>query len=214
MRNGTSQRLAKVQELARRAGITVHKSEVAELDRLADGAAHQGVTAAVSVRESCSLEELTSSDVPLIVVLDGIEDPRNFGAVARAAEAAGVDGIVHQTRRSAMSGGAAAKAAAGALAYVRLAPVVNISRALDELKKSGIWTVGLDAEAGLSYCSIDLTLPTALVVGSEGTGLRRLVRERCDWLASIPMNGHISSLNASVAAGIVLFEAVRQRSHC
>ena len=212
MRTGGSQRLARVRDLARRAGVTVHSSAGTELDRLAHGAAHQGVAASVPDRAPYSLEDLTASAVPLIVVLDGLEDPHNFGAVARAAEAAGVDGIVHQTRRAAPAGGAAAKASAGALARVRLAPVVNISRALDALKTSGVWTVGLDVRAERPYYSLDLTLPTALVVGAEDRGLRRLVRKRCDWLASIPMRGHMSSLNASVAAGVVLFEAVRQRA--
>jgi 23S rRNA (guanosine2251-2'-O)-methyltransferase len=122
-----------------------------------------------------------------------------------------VDGIVRQARRSASLDGAAARASAGAIAYVRIATVVNISRALDELKSAGVWTVGLAGEAEQRYSELDLRLPTALVVGAEGTGLRRLVRERCDMLASIPMRGHVQSLNVSVAAGVVLFEAVRQR---
>ena len=149
---------------------------------------------------------------PLLVVLDGVEDPRNFGAVARAAEAAGADGLIFPTRRSALPGATAAKASAGALAHLRLAPVVNVVRALAELGRAGVWTVGLDAEAERSCFDLDLTQPTAFVVGAEGRGLRRLVRERCDHLASIPMRGRVSSLNVSVAAGVALFEAVRQRT--
>ena len=214
MSAGRSQRLARIRDLARRGGVTVHRSGPAELERLARGTVHQGVAAAVPNRVSYAVEDLvnSASAAALIIVLDGVEDPHNFGAVARAAEAAGVDGIVHQTRHAAAAGAAAAKASAGALAHVRLAPVVNISRALDALKASGVWTVGLDAEAERAYYSLDLTLPTAIVVGAEGKGLRRLVRERCDWLVSIPMRGRVSSLNASVAAGVALFEVVRQRT--
>ena len=213
IRAGRSQRLARVCELAERGGVTVHRSAPSELDRIARGAIHQGVAAAVSDQAVYAVEDLVAeaSAGPLIVVLDGVEDPHNFGAVARAAEAAGVHGIVYQTSRAAPAGGGAAKASAGALAHVKLAPVVNISRALDALKRLGVWTVGLDAQAERPYYDLDLASPTALVVGAEGTGLRRLVRERCDWLASIPMRGRVSSLNASVAAGVVLFEAVRQR---
>ena len=138
-------------------------------------------------------------------------DPHNFGAILRSVDAAGAHGIVRQTRHSAPLGGAASKASAGALAHVRIADVVNIARALEELKESGIWTVGLAGDAPQPYDRIDFTVPTALVLGAEGTGLRRLVRERCDMLAAIPMKGHVDSLNVSVAAGVVLFEAVRQR---
>ncbi len=150
-------------------------------------------------------------NTPLIVVLDGIEDPHNLGAILRTADAAGVDGVVVQSRRSAALGGAAAKASAGAVAHVKMAEVVNIARAIEELKALGVWTVGLAGEATTSYDAIDFTVPTALVLGAEGTGLRRLVRERCDHLAAIPMHGHVGSLNVSVAAGVTLFEAVRQR---
>jgi 23S rRNA (guanosine2251-2'-O)-methyltransferase len=144
-------------------------------------------------------------------VLDSIEDPHNLGAILRTADAAGADGVVRQSRHAARLDGAAAKASAGAVSHVRIAEVVNIARAIQDLKQAGVWTVGLDGDAPTRYDQIDFTLPTALVVGAEGTGLRRLVRERCDWLASIPMQGHVQSLNVSVAAGIALFEAVRQR---
>jgi 23S rRNA (guanosine2251-2'-O)-methyltransferase len=148
---------------------------------------------------------------PLIVVLDGIEDPHNVGAILRTVDAAGAHGVVLQNRRSASLEGAAAKAAAGALAHVRIAEVVNIARAIDELKDAGVWTVGFAGEGPTRYDAIDFTMPTAIVMGAEGTGLRRLVRERCDHLASIPMGGQVGSLNVSVATGIALFEAVRQR---
>jgi 23S rRNA (guanosine2251-2'-O)-methyltransferase len=161
-----------------------------------------------------SIAELVrqADGVPLIVVLDGIEDPHNLGAILRTADAADVDGVVIQSRRSAALGGAAAKASAGAMAHVRIAEVVNIARAIEELKDLGVWTIGLAGEATTSYAAIDLLMPSAIVLGAEGTGLRRLVRERCDHLVAIPMSGHVGSLNVSVAAGIMLFEAVRQRT--
>ena len=160
-----------------------------------------------------TIQELVNgaAGAPLLVVLDGIEDPQNLGAILRTADAAGVDGIIMQDRRSAALGGAAAKASAGAVSHVKVAQVVNIARAIDELKALGVWSVGLAGDADASYDTIDLAGPSAVVLGAEGTGLRRLVREKCDFVASIPMRGHIASLNVSVAAGVVLFEAVRQR---
>jgi 23S rRNA (guanosine2251-2'-O)-methyltransferase len=183
------------------------------LARQARGGVHQGVVAEVEEPAAYSIEELVGAvtGVPLIVVLDGIEDPHNLGAILRTADAAGVDGVVLQSRRSAARGGAAAKASAGAVAHVKIAEVVNIARAIEALKAAGVWTVGLAGEAEASYDTIDFTVPSAIVLGAEGAGLRRLVRDRCDFLASIPMLGHVGSLNVSVAAGVTLFEAVRQR---
>ena len=207
-------RLQRLVAAARRAGVQVEPIEPAELDRLAGGRVHQGVVARVVPPAEHSVTDLvrSASGSPLIVVLDGVEDPQNFGAVMRTAEAAGVDGIVYQRRRSAPKSAAAAKASAGAMAYIRLAPVVNVSRAIGELQKLGVWTVGLDTDVARPYHELDLTQSTALVVGAEGTGLRRLVRERCDFLASIPMLGQVASLNVSVATGVVVYEAVRQRA--
>jgi 23S rRNA (guanosine2251-2'-O)-methyltransferase len=145
------------------------------------------------------------------VVLDGVEDPQNLGAILRTVDAAGASGVVRQSRRAAALGPAAAKASAGAVAHVKIAEVVNIARAIEALKSLGVWTVGLAGDGQRRYDEIDYTLPTALVVGAEGAGLRRLVRERCDWVVSIPMQGQVASLNVSVAAAITLFEAVRQR---
>ena len=199
--------------LAAARGVHVRRVPVETLVKDARGGVHQGVVADVEDAKDYSLEELVSgaAAAPLLVVLDGIEDPHNLGAILRTADAAGVDGVVVQERRSASLGGAAAKASAGAVSYVRVAQVVNIARALDELKTLGVWTVGLAGEAGESYDTIDLTGPIAIVLGAEGDGLRRLVREKCDFLASIPMRGHVASLNVSVAAAVMLFEAVRQR---
>jgi 23S rRNA (guanosine2251-2'-O)-methyltransferase len=198
---------------AEREGIPVRRVTAADLDRAAAGGVHQGVVAQLREVAALDISELVegAKTPALFVVLDGIEDPHNVGAIVRTVDAAGADGIVRQSRRAAPLGGAAAKASAGAVSHVKIAEVVNIARALEELKAAGVWTVGLAGDVTKRYDEIDLTLPTALVVGAEGTGLRRLVRERCDWLVAIPMLGHVESLNVSVATGIVLFEAVRQR---
>jgi 23S rRNA (guanosine2251-2'-O)-methyltransferase len=209
-------RLAEVVAAAERAGVAIRRVSPADLDRAMGGGAHgrhQGVVADLQERTEVDVRDLVAGapGAPLIVVLDGIEDPHNVGAILRTVDAAGADGVVRQTRHAAALGGAAAKASAGAVSHVRIADVVNIARALEDLKAGGVWTVGLAGGVKKRYDEIDLTLPTAVVVGAEGTGLRRLVRERCDWVASIPMRGHVQSLNVSVATGIVLFEALRQR---
>ena len=200
--------------LARQLRVPVERVDAQVLGRVARGGAHQGIAADLQPPRDYSLEELVTlaaPDPPLIVVLDGIEDPHNVGAILRTADAAGCHGVVRQQRHAASLEGIAAKASAGAVAHVRVATVVNVARAIEELKALDVWTVGLEGGADASYHQADLTLPTALVLGAEGTGLRRLVRERCDRLVSIPMLGAVDSLNVSVAAGVALFEAVRQR---
>ncbi len=199
---------------ARALGVTVRTIDQDTARRLAHGGVHQGVIARSQSAPEATLESLASGagGPPLIVVLDGVEDPNNVGAILRSVHAAGATGLVRQTRRAAPLDGGAAKASAGAVHHVPVADVVNVARAIEEFKKLGVWTVGLDASADLHYDNVDLTLPTALVVGAEGSGLRRLVRERCDRLASIPMRGQVGSLNVSVAAAVLLFEAVRQRN--
>jgi 23S rRNA (guanosine2251-2'-O)-methyltransferase len=183
------------------------------LDKLTHGGVHQGVAAEVQALPAYTIEELVESSAgpALVVVLDGIEDPQNVGAILRAADAAGASGVVRQARHAAPLEGATAKASAGAVHHVRIATVVNIARAVDELKALNVWTIGFDDQARDTYDQVDFTLPTALVFGAEGSGLRRLVRETCDRVVAIPMAGAVSSLNVSVATGIALFEAVRQR---
>jgi 23S rRNA (guanosine2251-2'-O)-methyltransferase len=207
-------RIAQLLAVASQHGVRVQRVLPEVLDRESRHGVHQGVVARVDEPAEYSVQDLIrASDGPaLIVVLDGIEDPQNVGAILRTCDAAGVHGVIVQSRRSAALGGAAAKAAAGALSHVRIAEVVNIARAVEELKDANVWTVGLAGEASKPYTEIDFTVPSAIVVGAEGAGLRRLVRDRCDHLASIPMLGHVESLNVSVAAGVVLFEAVRQRT--
>ena len=183
------------------------------LDRLTRGGVHQGVAAELEALSAYTVEELVAQAAgpPLLVVLDSIEDPQNVGAILRSVDAAGADGVIRQARHAAPLDGATAKASAGAVHHVRIATVVNIARAVEELKEANVWTIGLDDEGAEPYDEVDYSLPTAFVVGAEGTGLRRLVRETCDRVVSIPMAGAVSSLNVSVATGIALFEAVRQR---
>jgi len=194
-------------------GLSPQRVTADVLTRKANGGVHQGVVADVDDASDYGVADLVNGarDVPLILVLDGIEDPHNLGAILRSADATGVDGVVIQARRSAARSSVAAKASSGAVAHVKIAEVVNIARALEELKELGVWTIGLAGEARTAYDTVDLTIPSAIVLGAEGPGLRRLVRDRCDSLASIPMQGHVGSVNVSVAAGVVLFEAVRQR---
>jgi 23S rRNA (guanosine2251-2'-O)-methyltransferase len=207
-------RLSEIVGLATAQGIPVRRANVDELNRFSHRGTHQGVVADVRDQATVGVHDLIAGarGAALIIVLDHIEDPHNVGAILRTVDAAGADGVIRQSRHAARLDGAAAKASAGAVSHVKVAEVVNIARALEELKEAGVWTIGLAGEAAKRYDEIDFTLPTALVLGAEGAGLRRLVRERCDWLAAIPMRGHVESLNVSVAAGIVLFEALRQRN--
>jgi 23S rRNA (guanosine2251-2'-O)-methyltransferase len=207
-------RVEEIFALARRAGVSVERVDAEVLERAARGGVHQGVIAELEPLREYSVAEIIAAaapEPPLIVVLDGIEDPHNIGAVLRSVDASGAHGVVRQARHAAPLDGVAMKASAGAAATVRIATVVNIARAVEELKEAGVWTVGLAGDAPEPYDHVDLTVPTAFVLGAEGAGLRRLVRERCDRLASIPMRGSVGSLNVSVAAGVTLFEAVRQR---
>lgn len=188
-----------------------------ELDAMTRGRVNQGVVALAEPRSYQSLDDMLAAaarlgQVPLVVLLDGVEDPGNLGSIIRTAAAAGAHGVVIPTRRSAALTPAAVKAAAGAADHLAVAREVNLARALDELKEKGLWTVGAEAAAAQVYTEVDLTGPTAIVVGGEHQGLRRLVRAKCDFLVRIPMAGPLNSLNASVAAAILLFEAVRQRT--
>ena len=206
-------RMTEIVRLAEVKGVPVRRVDVAELDRLAEGERHQGVLATLGdAPKRWTLEQVVQQDArPLIVVLDGGEDPHNVGAIIRTADAVGATAIVRQERHAAALGPAAARASAGALAHARIVDVVNVVRALESLKALGVWVVGLDAAGAQPYDRIDFRPPTAVVVGAEGEGLRRLVREHCDFIAALPMRGHVSSLNVSVATGVVLYEALRQR---
>ena len=180
---------------------------------MAGGVPHQGIIAVVSAKPSMSLESLLAGvkDPALLVVLDGVEDPRNLGAILRTAEAAGVDGVLLPERHSAGLSETVGRASAGALEHVKVARVGNLVQAIEALKARGIWVVGFDADGKERWDAVDMKRPMALVLGGEGRGMRRLVREHCDHLVSIPLFGHVASLNVSVAAGVALYEVVRQR---
>ena len=198
----------------RRKGLLVKEVDSRKLDALC-GPNHQCIAALAACKETVTLDELFAAaeakgEPPFFVVCDELEDPHNLGAILRTAETAGVHGVVIPKRRSAGLTSAVYKASAGAVEYVPVARVSNITDALREMKKRGVWVYGLDMD-GETWCSVDMKGAAAVVVGSEGRGISRLVKEQCDFIVSLPMRGHITSLNASVACGIVLYEAARQR---
>jgi 23S rRNA (guanosine2251-2'-O)-methyltransferase len=210
-------RLAEIRALAQRAGVQVAGADDALLAKLAEGERHQGVVAEIVPRAGdpeTQLEEAleAAGAAPLLLVLDGVQDPHNLGACLRSADAAGVAAVIVPRDRAAGLTPVVRKVAAGAAETVPLVPVVNLARTLRELKERGVWLVGTDDAADKTLFEADLKGPLALVMGSEGEGMRRLTRECCDHLVSIPMAGAVESLNVSVATGVALFEAVRQRS--
>jgi 23S rRNA (guanosine2251-2'-O)-methyltransferase len=207
-------KLQRIIDGCRAAGIPVRFEPRQQLDRLARTAAHQGVAATVTAKPYSDLEDVLEQrrgQFAFIVVLDGVEDPHNLGAIIRTADAAGADGIVIPERRAAGVTGTVAKASAGASEHLPIARVTNISRSIEELKSRNIWAVGLDERGNQSYEELDYKMDCALVLGAEGHGLHDLVRRKCDFLVSIPMLGSVPSLNVSVAAGVVMYEIVRQR---
>jgi 23S rRNA (guanosine2251-2'-O)-methyltransferase len=208
------ERIEELVRLARAKGVPVRFEDRAQLDRLAGGRDHQGVVALAAARSAVELADILGApDEPrLVVLLDGVEDPHNLGAVIRTALAAGAAGVVIPERRAAPLTEAVARASAGALAHLPVARVKNLARAMEELKEAGYWLVGLDERAEKRAPEVDLAGRVAVVLGSEGKGLHELVRKQCDFLVSIPTVGPVRSLNVSVAAGVVLFEAVRQRA--
>ncbi len=191
-------------------GVPVKKVQRARLDELTRGGVHQGVAARVEPYPYSGLEEVISAPDPMILVLDSVTDPHNLGAVLRAADGAGASGVVIPKDRAVGVTAAAVKASAGASEHVRVARETNLRRAIDRMKKAGIWVYAAEA-GGTDYAELDLSGPLALVLGSEGRGVRRLVREGCDGAVSIPMLGAVESLNVSVAAAVLLYEARRQR---
>lgn len=209
-------RIRDLSHIAAAAGAHVHSVSAAALDKLVGGVVHQGAVAAIRPLKSWDEDDLLKAIpafgvLPLLLVLDGITDPHNLGACLRSAEAAGVHALIIPKDRVAALDAVARKVAAGAAEFVPVASVTNLARTLDALKERDIWVAGLDGEAKQSLYEADLNRPLALVMGAEGSGMRRLTRERCDFLVRIPMIGQMESLNVSVAAGISLFEARRQR---
>jgi 23S rRNA (guanosine2251-2'-O)-methyltransferase len=212
-------RVEEIVQLARGRNISVRFEERGQLDRLADSKEHQGIVALVAARAAGTLDEILAvanagtgrGEKGLIVLLDGVEDPHNLGAVIRTALAAGAHGVVIPERRAAGLTETVARASAGALAHLAVAKVTNLVRTMEELKEAGYWLVGLDERGENNYTDVDYTPPTGIVVGGEGKGLHELTRKRCDFVVSLPTTGPVKSLNVSVAAGVVLFEALRQR---
>lgn len=212
-------RVEQIVQLARGRNISVRFEDRGQLDRLANAKDHQGVIALAAARALATLEEILAAanaatgggSRGLIVLLDGVEDPHNLGAVVRTALAAGAHGVVIPERRSAGLTDTVARASAGALAHLPVARVTNLVRTMEELKEAGYWLVGLDEQADKSYTQVDFTGPVGIVLGGEGRGLHELTRKRCDFVVSLPTTGPVKSLNVSVAAGVVLFEVLRQR---
>lgn len=201
---------------ARERGVPVKEVDPRKLDHLCGGAAHQGVAALAAVKEYASLDDVFAlaqerGEPPFLVVCDELEDPHNLGAVIRTAECAGAHGVVVPQRRSVGLTWAVGKSSAGAVEYLPVVRVQNLASLLEELKRRGVWVYAADMD-GAPWCETDFTGPTALVIGSEGRGVGRLVKEKSDFVVSLPLKGHVDSLNASVAAGVLCYEVCRQRS--
>lgn len=211
-------RIEEIVQLARKNSVPVRFEDRNQLDRLANSKDHQGVVALAAARAAATLDDILTKanqargQIGLIILLDGIEDPHNLGAIIRTALAAGAYGVVIPERRAAGLTDTVARASAGALAHLPVVKVTNLARAMEALKEAGYWLVGLDERADKTYTEVDYTSPVGIVLGGEGQGLHELTRKRCDFVVSLPTTGPVRSLNASVAAGIVLFEAVRQRN--
>ena len=209
-------RIQKIAKLCRAAGVPVRTMPRDQLTRLAHTAGHQGVVAVTAEKKYADLDDLLAQkrgQHTFVAILDGIEDPHNFGAIIRTAEGAGADGLIIPERRATGVTAAVVKASAGASEYLPIAKVTNISRTLEELKDRNIWTVGLDERGQKTYDELDYKMDCAIVLGAEGHGLHEQIRKKCDFLVSIPMMGKIASLNVSVAAGVVMYEIARQRKH-
>ena len=213
--DGNGGSLGLIRRLAKEKNIVVKDTQDKKLSQLAGGASHQGVVAIGAFGEYVSVEDILEvsrkkGTKPFIIICDEIEDPHNLGAIIRTAETAGADGIIIPKRRSASLNATVAKTSAGAISYVPVARVSNLASCIDTLKENGVWIYGTDA-SGSDYCQTDFTGSMALVIGSEGFGISRLIQKKCDFMVKLPMYGNINSLNASVASGIFMYEVVRQR---
>lgn len=208
-------RIQEIIDAACQKHVRISFEERSWMDRKSEGARHQGVLCYASEVTAFESDDIIAQakSPGLLLVLDGIEDPHNLGAILRSAEAAEADGVFLPQHRSAGLTPAAVKASAGAASHLKLGRIPNVSRLIETLKKHNFWVVGLDAAADQRIWQVDLTMPLALVLGNEGTGLHRLVKQNCDFLASLPIKGHVGSYNVSVAAGIALYEVLRQRAH-
>ncbi len=210
----TDPRIQRIIDDARESGVSVRFVRRDEIDRETKTRTHQGVMAFTSRKKFSDLDDILENkrgQHAFVLVLDGVEDPHNLGALLRSADGAGVDGVVIPERRAAGITGTVVKASAGASEHLSVARVVNIARSLEDLKARNVWVVGLDERGAQSYDEIDFNMDCAIVLGAEGKGLHDLVRKKCDLLVSLPMMGEVSSLNVSVAGGIVMYEVLRQR---
>lgn len=210
----TQQQLA---GLAKEAGVIVKKVPKKKLDQLVDGAQHQGIVASVAAYKYFELDDLFNrakerEEDPFFIILDEIEDPHNLGSILRTADASGCHGVIIPKRRAVGLTATVAKTSAGAIEYVPVVRVTNIAKTIDELKERHVWVVGTEAEADKDYRELEGDLPLALVIGNEGKGMSRLVREKCDWTVKLGMKGNVSSLNASVAGSLLMYEVFRKRN--
>ncbi len=209
-------RMADIVSMAKAAGAVVTQCDRRKLDAMSETGVHQGVIAQAAAHEYVSLEDILQTardrgEQPLLLICDGLTDPHNLGAVIRSAETAGAHGVIIPKRRSVGLTATAAKASAGAIEHIGVARVTNLAAAIEELKANGVWIFGADAGGDKTLYNADFAGAAAIVIGSEGSGLSRIVREKCDFIVSIPMKGKVNSLNASAAAAVLLYEAVRQR---
>ena len=206
----------KILAIAKERKILISEVEKNKLNQIAQTPNHQGVIAIVPPFDYCEVEDILElakqkNETPFILILDGIEDPHNLGSIIRTAETAGVHGVIIPKRRAASVNSTVSKVSAGAVEHMKIARVNNINETIRFLKEQGIWICGTDMDTDIIYTKQDYTMPLAIVIGSEGFGMSRLVKENCDFLVKIPMKGKITSLNASVSAGIIMYEVVRQR---
>lgn len=213
---GSEGSISKIIALAKEKGIVVQQVERIRINEIAESSTHQGVVAMVSSHRYATVDDILKSaeekgEAPFIIILDEVQDPQNLGSIIRSANAAGVHGVIIPKRRSAGLSSAAAKISAGAVEYTPVARVSSLARTIDSLKDKNIWFYGTHQNASSDYTKVDYSGGVGIVIGSEGEGMGRLISEKCDFLVSIPMKGEINSLNASVAAGVLMYEVVRQR---
>lgn len=209
------QAVKKLEQLAKENGVNVQKVPKKKIDQLVDGS-HQGVVASVAAYEYSDIEDLFAKaekkgEAPFFIICDEIEDPHNLGSILRTADAAGAHGVIIPKRRSVSLTATVAKTSTGAIEYIPVARVTNLARTIDELKERFVWVVGTDAEGTEDYRQLDGAMAIALVIGSEGRGMSRLTKDKCDWTVSLPMAGQVTSLNASVAASLLMYEVYRKR---
>ena len=217
-KNRSAPQIARLIDKAKKKNIPIIFSDNMRMDKLCEGANHQGIVAVCAEIAYCDIDDIlelakSRNEKPFVIILDELKDPHNFGAIIRSADGAGAHGIIVAKRGNAPLSETVSKTSAGALEYAKIARVSNLASTVDELKKKGLWIFGTSDKASDVYTNVDFDIPCALIIGDEGSGIGRLLSEKCDFLINIPMKGQVSSLNASVAAGVVMYEVLRQRNH-